>query len=107
MKCGENEGTVVAKHLVSIGSAWIVVCHHAVASWLLYSLWVQRFDILLGEKIFCKNEMQVGMGVKEVQKQGRDERTRRLSCCTKVAVKKDRKTTLLLLQRLSPATEVE
>ena len=37
------------------------------------------------------------MGLKKVQKQGRDDNTRRLSCCRKVMVKKDWKATLLLL----------
>ena len=51
--------------------------------------------------------MQVGMGLKKVGKQGRDESTRRLSCCRKVVVKNDWKTTLLLLQKISQATEVD
>ena len=33
------------------------------------------------------------MGLKKVQKQGRDENTRRLSCYRKIIVKKDWKTT--------------
>ena len=37
------------------------------------------------------------MGLKKLQKQGKDENTRRLSCCRKVVVKKDWKTTLHLL----------
>ena len=36
------------------------------------------------------------MGLKKVQKQGRDENARKLSCWRKVMVKKDWKTTLLL-----------
>ena len=56
-------------------------------------------------KIFFKNEVQVGMGLKKPQKKRRDENTKRVSCCRKVMVKKDWKTTLLLLQKLSQATE--
>ena len=48
-------------------------------------------------EIFCENEVQVGMALKKVQKQGRNENARRLSCCRKVVVKKDWKATLLLL----------
>ena len=47
------------------------------------------------------------MGLKKAQKQGWDENTRRLSCCTKVVVKKDWKTTLHMLPDLIFATEVE
>ena len=49
------------------------------------------------------------MGLKKVQKQGRDEKTRikTISSYRKVVVKKDWKTTLLLSQKLSQATEVE
>ena len=52
------------------------------------------------------------MGLRKAQKQGRDENTRRLSCCRKVVVKKDWKTTLLLLQLRSipdksPAPELK
>ena len=39
------------------------------------------------------------MGLKKGEKQGRDENTRRLFCYRKVVVKKDWKTTLLLLQQ--------
>ena len=46
------------------------------------------------------------MGLKKVQNQGRDENTR-LSCYRKVVVKKDWKTTLLLLPDLLFATEIE
>ena len=46
------------------------------------------------------------MGQKKVQKQGKDENTRRLSCCRKTVVKKGWKTTLLLLPDLIFATEV-
>ena len=45
------------------------------------------------------------MGLEKVQKQGRDENTRRLSCCRKVVVKKDWKNTLHLLH--IQATEVD
>ena len=51
--------------------------------------------------------MQVGMGLIKAQKKGRDESTRRLSYWRKVVVKKDWRTTLLLLQKLSQTTEVE
>ena len=37
------------------------------------------------------------MGLKKVQKRGRNENTRRPSCCREVVVKKDWMTTLLLL----------
>ena len=47
------------------------------------------------------------MDLKKVQKQGRDENTRRLSCCRIVVVMKDWKTTVLLLPDLIFATEVE
>ena len=47
------------------------------------------------------------MGLIKGQKQGRDENTRRLSCYRKAVVKKDWKTTLLLLQKLSKAKEVD
>ena len=40
----------------------------------------------LGVKDFCKNEVRVGMNLKKVQKQGRDESTTTLSCCRKVVV---------------------
>ena len=40
--------------------------------------------------------MQVGMGLKKVQKQGRDDNRRGLSSCRKVVIKKDWKTTLIL-----------
>ena len=50
-------------------------------------------------------EVQVRIVLKKVQKQGRDVNTRRLSCCRKVLVKKDWKTTLLLLQNVSQATD--
>ena len=73
-------------------------------------------------KNFHKNQVQVRVDLKNVQKQGRDEntrrlfccrkimvkkdwQTRRLSCCRKVMVKKDWKTTLHLLH--SQATEVD
>ena len=56
-------------------------------------------------KNFCKIQMQVGIGLQKVQKQGRDENTKRLSCCRKVGVKKDWKTTLHMLH--SQAQEVE
>ena len=46
------------------------------------------------------------MGLKNGQKQGRDENTRRRSCCREVVVKKDWKTTILLLPDLIFATEV-
>ena len=46
------------------------------------------------------------MGLKKVQKQGRDENTRGLSCCRKAEVKKGWKTTPPVLQKLSQATEV-
>ena len=36
------------------------------------------------------------MDLYKVQKQGKDENTRRLSCCREIVVKKDLKTTLLL-----------
>ena len=51
----------------------------------------------LREKLFCKTLVQVGVGLEEVQKQGRDENTKRLSCYKKIVVNKDWKTTLLLL----------
>ena len=45
------------------------------------------------------------MGLQKVQKQGRDENSRRLSCYQKVVVEKDWKPTLHLLY--SQTTEVE
>ena len=51
--------------------------------------------------------MQVGMLLKKVEKQGRDESTRTPSYLRKVMVMKDWKTTLRLLQKLSQATELE
>ena len=48
------------------------------------------------------------MGLKKVQKQGRDEITEGdLSYCRKVMVKKDWETTLLLMEKLSQETEIE
>ena len=55
------------------------------------------FNINTRGKVLCKNLVEVGIGLKNVQKQGRDEHTRRLSCRRKVVVKKDSKTTLHLL----------
>ena len=54
---------------------------------------VSWLNIILEKKIFCYNLLQVGMGLKKVQKQG-------------VVVKKDRKTTILLLPDLIFATKV-
>ena len=51
----------------------------------------------LGANFFGKNQVQLGMGLKKVQKQGRNENTRRLSCCREVVVKKVWMSTQLLL----------
>ena len=63
--------------------------------------------IVLGVKHFLEKLSASRDGPEKVQKQGRDENTKRLSCCRKVIVKEDWKTTLLVLQKLSRATEVE
>ena len=58
-------------------------------------------------KNLSKMKCRYGWAWKNLHNQGRDENTRRLSYCRKVVIKKDWMTTLLLLQKLSQATEVE
>ena len=53
----------------------------------------------------CENELQLRMVLDKVQKQGRDENTRRLPYYRKIVVKKDYKNNLYLLH--SEATDVE
>ena len=59
----------------------------------------------LGLKNFLHKLSTSGDGPEKAQKQRRDKNTRRLSCCTKVMVKKAWNTTLLLLPDYATDTE--